>query len=491
MHAADGAFVVLLPREAQEIDPRYAGDPYGHKLSRLLFASLVTIDPWSLTVVPDLAREVVMDGPTRYRVKLRPGLRFSDGSALDARDVAATFRSVVDPKLATRYASTYKRIKRIDVVAPDELVFELDGPHATFMTDLELPVMRAEDADHRVGALGGPPPIGAGPYVMLEREAGRVELAANPRWHLGRPLHPRVRLLVVRDDNTRSMRMLAGAGDLSLNAVPQLLLPLFERDQRFAVRTARGVGTSYIGINLEAARVRDVRVRRAIAYAIDRASIVKYKLGGRAQLASSWIVPGHWAYSEDTPRYDYDPPRARALLAEAGYGPGREPLRLTLRCGSDRFRQSIARAIAAMLADVGIAIELRPSEVATLIADLARGRFELTTMEVPEVIEPHVLQFFFGSDRIPGAGREGGNRWRIRNPELDAAFELGRANVDPSVRKQAYARAQRILAEQLPVIPLWHEDVVAVEAASARDFTVPRLARFAPLASAGPARTRP
>jgi peptide/nickel transport system substrate-binding protein len=112
-HADEPAFVVLLPREAQEIDPRFAGDPYGHKLSRLLFASLVTIDPWTLEVVPDLAREVIMDGPTRYRVKLRPDLHFSDGSALDADDVAATFRSVVDPKLATRYASTYKRIVRI------------------------------------------------------------------------------------------------------------------------------------------------------------------------------------------------------------------------------------------------------------------------------------------------------------------------------------------------------------------------------------------
>ena len=484
--ASEHAFVVLLPREAQEIDPRYAGDAYGHKLSRLVFASLVTVDPWSLEVVPELAREVKVESPTRYRVYLREGLSFSDGSTLDAQDVAATFRSVVDPKMATRYAQSYKRIARIEVINTRELVFELDGPHATFMTDLELPVMRAEDARRRVGRLGGSEPIGAGPYRLIEREAGRIELASNPRWYGGQPLHPRVRMLVVRDDNTRTMRMLAGAADLSLNAVPPLLLPLFEGDRRFALSSARGVGTSYVGINLEAERVRDVRVRRAIAHAIDRAAIVKYKLGGRAQLAESWIVPGHWAFSRDTPRYGYDPARARALLAEAGWlGAGRPRLQLTLRCGSDRFRQSIARAIAAMLAQVGIAVELRPSEVATLVADLARGRFELTTLEVPEVVEPHVLQFFFGSDRVPGGGREGGNRWRIRDAALDAAFEAGRASVDPAVRKAAYADAQRILAEQLPVIPLWHEDVVAVEARSAGDFAVPRLARFAPLA-AGP-----
>jgi peptide/nickel transport system substrate-binding protein len=352
--------------------------------------------------------------------------------------------------------------------------------------------MRAEDAQRRVGRLGGPAPIGAGPYVLLAREAGRIELGPNARWHGGAPLHPRVRMLVVRDDNTRALRMLAGAGDLSLNAVPPLLLPLFERDPRFALTTARGVGTSYIGINLEAERVRDLRVRRAIAHAIDRAAIVKHKLGGRAQLASSWIVPGHWAFSADTPRYGYDPENARALLAQAGWsgGAGQPRLRLTMRCGNDRSRQSIARAIAAMLGDVGIDVELRPSEVATLVADLARGRFELTTLEVPEVVEPHVLQFFFGSDRVPGAGREGGNRWRMRSADLDAAFEQGRANVAEPVRKEAYARAQRILAEQLPVIPLWHEDVVAVESRDARDFAVPRLARFAPLA-AGPAAPLP
>ena len=486
-HATEPAFVVLLPREAQEIDPRYAGDAYGHKLSRLLFASLVTVDPWSLEVVPDLAREVQVESPIRYRVRLREGLSFSDGSALDAHDVAATFRSVVDPAMGTRYAQSYKRIARIEVVSAQELVFELDGPHATFLTDLELPVMRAEDARRRVGRLGGPAPIGAGPYRLLEREAGRVELAQNPRWHGGKPLHPRVRMLVVRDDNTRTMRMLAGAGDLAINAVPPLLLPLFAGDPRFSLSSARGVGTSYIGVNLDAERVRDVRVRRAIAHAIDRETIVKYKLGGRAQLAASWIVPGHWAFSADTPRYGYDPERARALLADAGWlRPGGPRLQLTLRCGNDRFRQSVARAIAAMLAEVGIAVELRPSEVATLVADLARGRFELTTLEVPEVVEPHVLQFFFGSDRVPGKGREGGNRWRIRDAALDAAFEAGRASVEPEVRKAAYARAQRILAEQLPVIPLWHEDVVAVQTRRARDFAVPRMARFGPLA-AGPA----
>jgi len=476
----DDALVVLLPRDVQEIDPRFTGDAYGLKLSRLLFASLVRIDADTLDVVPDLAASVEVESDVRYRVRLRRGLRFSDGSTLDAEDVAATFRSVVDPALGSRYARTYQRIERVEVVSPLEVMFHLTGPHATFLTDLELPVLRAEDAKRRVGAIDGPEPIGAGPYRLLARVPGRIELGANPRWYGGAPRVPRVRMLLVRDDNTRAMRMLAGAGDLVLNAMPPMLLPMFEKDPRFTVGSRGGVGTYYIGLNLEAPSLRDVRVRKAIAHAIDRPSIIAAKLGGRAQLARSFVVPGHWAFAEATPGYAYDPARARALLRQAGLSArgGAPALHLTLRCGSDRFRVSIARAIAAMLGDVGVEVELRPSEVATLIADLGRGRFELTLLEIPEVVEPHVLSWFFSSDHVPGPGREGSNRWRLRSAPLDAALERGRVSTDRATRQQAYAEVQRLLAEELPVIPLWHEDVVSVASARAASLSVSHLARF-------------
>ena len=474
----DDALVVLLPRDVQEVDPRFTVDAYGLKLSRLLFASLVTIDPHTLQVTPDLAREVVLVGDRTYRVELKPNLHFNDGSPLDAEDVAATFRSVTDPALGSRYAETYRRIERIEVQSPLRVLFHLRGPHATFLTDLEMPVLRAEDARRHLGVLGGPKVVGSGPYVLQERVPGRIELVANPRWHDGVARHRTLRLLVIHDDNTRALRLLAGAGDVALNAVPPLLLPLFERNARFAVRSAPGVGTTYVGLNTEAAALRDVRVRRAIAHAIDRTALIRAKLGGRARLANSWVAPGHWAHSDRITSYDYDPRLARQLLEQAGATAGGTRLALTLRCGSDRFRLSIARAIAAMLADVGIDVDVRPSEVATLIADLNRGRFELTMLEVPEVVEPHMLSWFFGSDHIPGGGREGANRWRLRDAALDAALERGRSNADGQIRRAAYEDAQRILADDLPVVALWHEDTVAVEGVRARDVRVPRLGRF-------------
>ncbi len=478
------ALVVMLPRDAEQLDPRFVSDPYGLRVSRLLFASLVTIDPRTLEVIPDLAESVTASSPTEFVVRLREGLQFSDGSPLDAEDVIATFEGVVDPTLQSRYAHTYRRIAEMRVTDPRTIVFILREPHATFLTDLELPIVRSEDAFRRVATPEDPFPVGAGPYRLAKRAPGVLELSANPHWHRGTPKFPSLRFVVIRDDNTRALRMLAGQGDIAIASIPPLLLPLFEHDPRFETRSVPGISTMYLGFHTVSAKLDDVRVRRAIGYAIDRELLVRAKYDGLARVTDSWIPHGHWADHDSLPPRKFDPERARQLLDEAGFPdpPGSDPrMELVLRTTSERFRQSVARAIAAMLGDVGIEVDVRPSEAATLISDLNRGHFEITLLQVPEVIEPHVLSWFFDSSRIPGPQSEGANRWRFRNDELDGLFELGRTEVDRARRRAAYQRVQGILARELPVLPLWQPDIVAVVRRGS-SFEVPRDGRFGTLA---------
>lgn len=478
------ALVVMLPRDAEQLDPRFVGDPYGLRVSRLIFASLVTIDPVTLELTPDLAESVTALSATEIEVKLREGLRFSDGSPLDTEDVVATFEGIVDPKLGSRYARNYRRIAEMRVTGPRTIRFLLDEPHATFLSDLELPIVRSEDAHRRIATPEDPFPVGAGPYRLVKREQGILELRANPHWHRGEPKHPRLRLVVIRDDNTRALRMLAGHGDLAIASIPPLLLPMFRDDPRFETRRAEGISTVYLGFHTRSPKLRDVRVRRAIGHAIDRELLVRAKYDGLAQVADSWIPRGHWAHAEVGASLAFDPSRARTLLDAAGFvdPPGPEPrMSLVLRTTSDRFRLSVARAIAAMLSDVGIEVDVRPSEAATLIADLNQGRFEITLLQVPEVIEPHVLSWFFESSRIPGPQQEGANRWRYQNEELDALFERGRTEIETEKRRAAYRRVQEVLARDLPVLPLWQPDTVAV-LRRGYDVAVPRDGRFGTLA---------
>jgi ABC-type oligopeptide transport system substrate-binding subunit len=119
---------------------------------------------------------------------------------------------------------------------------------------------------------------------------------------------------------------------------------------------------------------------------------------------------------------------------------------------------------------------------ATLLAGLNRGQFELTFLTVPEVVEPHLLSWFFGSNHIPEQGVEGANRWRIRSPALDRLLEEGRRSTGRAERLTAYTQANRILQRELPIIPLWHEDVVVVLSERAASLGVSRLGRFEPLA---------
>jgi peptide/nickel transport system substrate-binding protein len=138
-----------------------------------------------------------------------------------------------------------------------------------------------------------------------------------------------------------------------------------------------------------------------------------------------------------------------------------------------------------MLGDVGFDVTIRPSETATLLADLARGRFELTLMQLPELFEPHVLNWFFASERIPDPPRrEGGNRFRMRSAELDRLIEAGRAETDLTRRAAIYRDVQHLLARTLPVVPLWHEDVVAVVSSRLHAYRAPRDGRFGNLAHA-------
>jgi peptide/nickel transport system substrate-binding protein len=476
--ADDDSLTMLLPRDIQQLDPRYVFDAYGLKISRLIFASLTRIDPATLETVPDLAESLTVVGDSEYIVKLRPNLRFSDGSVLDAEDVVATYRSVVDPTMQTRYASSYQRIASLTVIDPLTVSFRLTGPHASFPTDLELPILRAEDAKRRLSADLGAKLIGAGPYRLTRRQPGVLELERNPRWHAGEARVPKLRMLVVHDDNTRALRLLSGNADFTLNSVPAGLVPLFTGKPDFAVETAPGVGTTYLGINTTAEGLKDVRVRRALAHAIDRRALIAAKFRGRAELASSFVPNGHWAYDPETPAYPYDPAAARALLQQAG----RTHARFVLRCNSERSSASIARAIAAMLADVGMTVRVQSTENATLLADLDRGHFELTLLQFPEVIEPNVLSWFFASDRIPGQGRVGLNRWRFSDRESDEVLEVGRRSLDREERKRAYALLQRRLADQLPVVPLWHEAVVAVRSTRVSPIPIPRDGRFTTLA---------
>jgi peptide/nickel transport system substrate-binding protein len=466
----DDTLVMLFDVVLNDVDPRFETGNNDQKISRLIAPGLTTVARPSLEPAPALAETLEQRDELTWDVTLRPGLRFSDGTPVTSDDVVYTYTSVLDPATASTYRSNFTdRFARIEALDERRVRFHLNEPLATFLSDLDFGIVSAAAARRgERGRFAGNHVIGAGAYRVASFATGLVVLERNPYSFGPAPRMPRVEIRTVRDANARALMLVGGSADLAQNALRLDLVDAVAGRARIHVASGPSAILSYMMMHNEDPVLRDVRVRQAIAHAIDRERIIAVKLGGRAVPATGLLPPSHWAYEPDVARYAHDPERARALLDQAGYpdpdGPGGAPrLRLTYKTSADQFRLALARILAAQLGEIGIEVEVRSFEFGTFFADIKRGNYQLATMQTTAITEPDFYYAYFHSSRIPGAENpHDTNRWRFRNARIDELTADGRRTADRGRRLAIYGEVQQILARELPVIPLWHEDNVAV-----------------------------
>ena len=377
-----------------------------------------------------------------------------------------------------------ERFRLVEAIGPETVRFHLTAPLATLLSDLDFGVLERAAAGPD-GNFAGGRAIGCGPYRIADLDPRGVHLVRADTWTGPRPPVARLDLKVVTDASARILMLVGGSADLSQNGVRLDLLDDVAAEARVRVDHGPSAILTYLMLNNDDPVLRDRRVRQAIALAIDREAILKTMLGGRAVLATGLLPPSHWAYDGDVPRWTHDPARAARLLEAAGYhdpdgpgpaprvGPDGRPLRLTYKTSSDRFRLAVARVLASQLGQVGIEVDVRSYEFATMFADVKKGAFQLASMQTASISEPDFLFAYFHSSRIPGPSHpDDNNRWRYRNPAVDALTQLGRLQLDREARKATYAKVQRILATDLPIIPLWHEDNVVVTNRDVAGYTI-------------------
>lgn len=449
---------LLVANDAETLDPRYATDAVAIRATRLVHAGLARLDPVTLEPRPFAARAWRWLDATTLRVELRDDVRFHSGAALRSADVVATLRAFASPTVASRHARVVDAIDRAEPDGDGAVIVRLKRPHATLLTDLELPILRADQAEAPAdprGALDG-----IGPYVVTHVERGMIALAPAGGV-MPRPAHAVV-VRTVHDENARALRLHAGRADVALNLVSPTLLPALEGGG-LAVTSRPGSNLTYLVVREGRGALASRELRRAISFAIDRELVTRTLLGGRAHAATGVIPPTHWAFSPGADAPTHSPDRARALLRDLGT----PHVRLSLLTSTDRLRVGIARLVAQELAEVGIELEVIPLELGTLLSRLASGDFELAALQMPELTEPHLLRWFLHGDFAPPAGA---NRGRVADATLDALLDEGGRTTDLAARRRVYAAADARIREEMHVIPLWQEDQVAVTSARARAF---------------------
>jgi peptide/nickel transport system substrate-binding protein len=462
---------MLVAADPETLDPRYVTDAVGLRATRLVHAGLVRLDPDTLEPTPYAAKAWRWLGPLALELSLRQDVRFHSGAPLRAADVVATLRAFASPEVGSRLASVVDAIA--SAVAADEhtVVVRLARPHATLLTDLELPVLRADEAASRPAPDGSLD--GLGPYAVARAGRGEVLLAPAEGGALPRPAHA-VLLRTVHDENARALRLEAGRADVAVNLVSPTLLPALLASPGLASRSRPGANLTYVVVEEEHAPLGDPRVRRALSLAIDRAMLCATLLGGRAQPAGGLVAPAHWAHA-GAPPLPFDAALARDELGRAGAA----GMKVTLLTSTERLRGNVARVVAQELGDVGVRAEVVALEIGTLIARLNGGDFDLAILQLPEMTEPNVLSRFLHGGAVPPAGA---NRGRVRDAALDGLLDEGDRTLGVEARRAVYARLEEHEREAMHWLPLWYEDQVVVTSDRARSFSPSAEGRWLSLA---------
>lgn len=465
-----------LPTAPATLDPRHATDASAARLCRLLYAQLVDFDQ-QFRPVPALA-QWEMRAPTHYRFRLAPHARFHDGTALTARDVVATYRTVLDPTRASPQRGSLLHVSRVEAVDRHTVDFHLTRADALFPGLLTLGILRAADAER---ASLGAQPVGSGPFRLVAPVAAqRVALA---RLRDGQ----RVDFVVIPNETTRALKLVRGELDLAQGGFAPELSAWLSRQTGISVIARPGTVFTYLGLNLAQGPTADVRIRRAIAHAIDREALITHLFKGQARLANAILVPEHWAGYPRLPGIRFDPDAARVLLGAAGYS-GAHPLRLGYKTSNDHFRRRIATVLQHQLKAVGIELALETHDWGTFYGDIKRGRFELYALSWVGLQLPDIFRHAFHSAAIPPSGA---NRGHYANAEVDRLIEQAEVAPEEPARIARYREIQARLLRDLPYIPLWYEDSLVVHGPRVRHYDTDLHGQFDGLRDAIMVRTSP
>jgi peptide/nickel transport system substrate-binding protein len=451
--------VMIIESSPTNLDPRVGLDAFSERIDDLIFDDLLTRSK-ALGVQPGLAERWEIPDPETYIFHLHRGVKFHDGRRLTSRDVKWTFDSLLQGKIHSTKAANYRFVERIDASDDNTVIFHLKEPFSPLLWNLSDGAIGI--VPYGSGAEISSHPIGSGPFRFVSAQLDKeVIIERNDDYWDNKVRLKRVRFLVVPDTTTRALELRKGSVDLEINAMPPDMVLTLERDPRLEVMHAPGTILQYLAFNLRDSILSNVRVRQALAYAIDRRPMLEYLQRGLARPANSMLPPESWAYEGNVPDYKHDPERARELLEQAGY-PDIHGTRfhLTMKSSSDESTRLMAAVLQQQLREVGIALDIRSFEFATFFSDVTQGLFQLYGLRwIGGNEDPDIFEYVFHSAKFPP---HGANRGYYSNPRVDALIDRGRREIDENARRHIYAELQRLLAQDVPYINLWYYDNVLV-----------------------------
>jgi peptide/nickel transport system substrate-binding protein len=455
------------------IDPHYHQLSPNNAVSDMIFDKLVESDAQA-RLMPGLAVSWKPVAENVWEFALRPDVRFHNGQAFTADDVAFTFQRVPNvPNSPSSFAVYTRPVNRVEVVDALTVRLHTAGPYPTMPMDMTN--LRMLDRETHATATteefnSGRVAIGTGPWRMVSHRNGdRIEFERNDAYWGEKPAYARVNYRMITNDATRTASLLAGDVDF-IDQVPTSDLAKLRTDPRIAMSEATGLRIIFLGLDhlrtdaspfvtdndgkpIAKNPLKDVRVRRALSLAIDRQAIVERVMEGAATPAGQFLPAGVWSHVPGltAPRVDAD--AARKLLAEAGFPQG---FRIQLNGPNDRYINDsrIIQAIGQMWTRAGVRTTIEAQPWTTFVGRAARTEYSAFLIgwgSNPDGSHP-LRNLVATFDREKGWGAS--NRGRYSNPQVDALLEASLRELDEDKRLKLVMEAVTLAFEDVAIIPL-------------------------------------
>jgi peptide/nickel transport system substrate-binding protein len=439
--------IVAQGADAKTLDPHATNDQPSAEIFAQIYNTLVDQDD-ELKIIPILAESYTQPDAYTTIFKLRKGVKFHNGEILKATDVKFTLERA---KASPQVNFVVAMIKEIETPDDETVIVRTEKPFGALLSHLAHTAVSIlnEKAVREAGEKYGQNPVGTGPYKFVSWQTGdRILLAANPDYYSGAPEIKNIVFRNIPENQARTIALETGEVDIAYG-IDIVDKDRIKNNKNLQYQEGASFSFTYVGFNMKKKYLDDLRVRQAICYAIDVRSIIEAVWKSSVIQANSIIGPKVFGYNKDTPYWEQDLEKAKALLADAGLADG---FKLKIWLNDNQQRQDIAVIMQDQLKKIGIDLVVEIVEWGAFLDGTARGDHELYILGWVTVTgdADYGLYPLLHTTNHGGAG----NRSFYENPLVDQLLDEAKITIDQEVRKEIYAEIQDIVREEAPIYPI-------------------------------------
>jgi peptide/nickel transport system substrate-binding protein len=450
--APEGQIVIAQGADPTTLDPHMHAENFTFAVVHNVFDHLVrrAVKDGQLAHEPGLAASWSSVNPTTWEFKLRPNVKFHNGEDVNAEAVKFSIERVLNPDQKARWRWAFVDIERVEVVDPLTVRIVTKRPFPTLVTNLAfaMPIVPPKYVKEKGDAFVATRPVGSGPFKFVRwRKDDELVLEANESYWGGAP---KIKTLIwkpIPEESTRVAALVGGQIDIARGVPPSLVKQIEGNARTRVAKVPSALNIHVVLDTLTDGPLKDVRVRQAINYGVDKEGIIKSVLEGNGAAVGGPLTPVMFGYDAQVKPYPYDPERAKKLLADAGFAQG---LSLTLNVPSGRYikDKEAGEAIGGQLQKIGVKTQVVTHEWGSYVA------------KWPEGLSPMYMLGWAGTwdaDGILYPLLRSGQRFsRWNNPEFDRLIEAGRTTLDVGERRKIYSQISKLAHEQASWLYLWH-----------------------------------